>query len=227
MAIAMALKLKVKTMLRCITEDCLYTGGLTGIFAFQENILHAMAKVPREKFVPTYLKPFAYDNNPLPIGHGQTISQPFIVALMTELLQPEENHVILEIGTGSGYQAAILATLVSKVYSLEIIPSLAEQAEKRLQQLGFNNVEVVETDGHKGYPQHAPYDGIIVTAAASHIPLSLIEQLKPGGRLVIPVGLPHTIQHLMMVTKVNAEEYITREVLAVSFVPLTSSEDNK
>lgn len=219
----MTRKQEVKTMLRCIKQDCKYTSGMTGIYAFQKSVLGAMEEVPREKFVPEYMQLNAYDNTPLPIGHGQTISQPFIVALMTDLLIPEKTDVILEIGAGSGYQAAILAKLVSKVYTLEIISSLAKHAQNRLKRLGYDNVEVIEGDGYKGYPQHAPYDGIIVTAAASHIPPSLQEQLKPGGRLVIPVGLPHTIQHLMLIEKVNSEEYTFRDLLAVSFVPLTES----
>jgi protein-L-isoaspartate(D-aspartate) O-methyltransferase len=216
-------KQEVKTLLRIIKQECKDTFGLTGIYAFQKNVLDAMAKVPREEFVPEYMQLYAYDNNPLPIGHGQTISQPYIVALMTDLLLPEKTDVILEIGAGSGYQAAILAKLVSKVYTLEIISSLVNEAQDRLKRLGYDNVEVIEGDGYNGYPQHAPYDGIIVTAAASHIPPSLKEQLKPGGRLVIPVGLPHTIQHLMLIEKVDSEVYIPRNILAVSFVPLTGS----
>lgn len=208
-------------MLHTIQRECDYTFGLTGIRAFQQKVMDAMATVPREDFVPWDMKLYAYENSPLPIGYGQTISQPYIVALMTDLLLPDTNKVILEVGTGSGYQAAILATLVQQVYSLEIIPELASKARKRLARLGYDNVTVLQGNGYMGLPQHALYDGIIVTAAASHIPPPLIEQLKPGGRLVIPVGLPHSIQHLMLVEKDDNGECTTRGILAVSFVPLT------
>lgn len=183
--------------------------------------MDAMAEVLREKFVPDNMKLFAYDNGPLPIGNGQTISQPYIVALMTDLLLPEENDVILEVGAGSGYQAAILAKLVKRVYTIEIIPALAKQAQDRLTKLGFKNIEVRQGDGYNGLSQHAPFDGIIVTAAASHVPAPLIEQLKPGGRLVIPVGLPHSLQYLMLIEKGKDGEVTYREILAVAFVPLT------
>lgn len=217
----MSTKLAIERMLDAIRRDCAYTSGLTGIRTFQQEVMDAMAAVPREKFVPSDLTPYAYDNNPLPIGFGQTISQPYIVALMTNLLFPNKNKVILEVGAGSGYQAAILATLVKKVYTIEIIPELAAKAKKCLAKLGYDNVEVLQGDGHKGCPEHAPYDGIIVTAAARSIPYALKEQLKPGGRLVIPVGLPHSIQHLMLIKKDEEGEFTTRDVLAVAFVPLT------
>ncbi len=210
-------------MLSTIERECLYTSGLTGIKKFQKRVMEAMAEVLREKFVPDNMKLFAYDNGPLPIGNGQTISQPYIVALMTDLLLPTENDVILEVGAGSGYQAAILSKLVKQVYTFEIIPTLAKQARDRLTRLGLTNIEVRQGDGYYGLPQHAPFDGIIVTAAASHVPPPLIEQLKPGGRLVIPVGLPHSLQYLMMITKDNNGEIIPRDILAVSFVPLTGA----
>jgi protein-L-isoaspartate(D-aspartate) O-methyltransferase len=217
----MANKAAVQQMLRTIERECLYTSGWTGIQKFQARVMAAMAEVAREKFVPADLIPYAYDNNPLPIGNNQTISQPYIVALMTDLLHPEENDVILEVGAGSGYQAAVLAKLVRQVYTIEIIPALVQQAQKRLNTLGFKNVEVREGDGYDGLPQHAPFDGIIVTAAASHVPFPLIEQLKVGGRLVIPVGPPHGLQSLKLIEKDNNGEITSREILAVSFVPLT------
>lgn len=180
--------------------------------------MQALAEVPRHAFVPRSEQPRAYVNAPLPIGHGQTISQPYIVALMTELLQPEEQHTVLEIGTGSGYQAAVLATLVKHVYSLEIITELAERAAEDLGRLGFSNVSVLAGDGNRGCPEHAPFDGIIVTAAAPEIPAALLEQLKPGGRIVIPVG-GFFSQDLLLVNK-SADGRIERKsILPVAFVP--------
>lgn len=217
----MSLNPEVKQMLRTIERECEYTRGLTGIKTFQKRVMDAMSEVPRDKFVPENMKPYAYDNSPLPIGNGQTISQPYIVALMTDLLLPEKEDVILEVGAGSGYQAAILAQLAKRIYTIEIIPSLANQANDRLKKLGYKNVEVHPGDGYQGFPEQAPFDGIIVTAAASHVPPPLQEQLKPGGRLVIPVGLPHSIQHLMLIEKDENGEITSREILAVSFVPLT------
>ena len=153
-----------------------------------EKVLSIMTRVQRHCFVPEGETYSAYYNNPLPIGHGQTISQPYIVALMTDLLAPEKQHTVLEIGTGSGYQAAVLSELAGKVYSIEIIEPLAIAAAKVLRELGYANVEVKSGDGSAGWLEHAPYDGIIVTAAAEHIPQPLLDQLKPGGRMVIPVG---------------------------------------
>lgn len=215
----------IEKMLDTIRRECDFTSGLTGINAFPSNVLDAMAKVVREDFVPDDLKPYAYDNNPLPIGCGQTISQPYIVALMTTLLIPDESKVILEVGAGSGYQAAVLATLIKKVYTLEIVPELAERTEKLLARLGYDNVEVSHGDGHKGFPRHAPYDGIIVTAAAKYIPAPLKEQLKPGGRLVVPVGMPYSTQHLMLIEKDKQGAFVTRDILPVAFVPLTGGGD--
>ncbi len=179
-----------------------------------------MAEVPRERFVPAHLRHAAYDNAPLPIGEGQTISQPFMVALMTDLLQLEPDAVVLEIGTGSGYQAALLSRLVRQVYSIERVPQLAADAVTRLAELGYDNVEVRQGDGYAGWPEHAPYDGIIVTAAAQHVPPPLKEQLKPGGRLVIPVGEPYFGQELLLLTKDATGNISTRHVLPVAFVPL-------
>jgi protein-L-isoaspartate(D-aspartate) O-methyltransferase len=215
------MKRSMQEMLHTIEAECKYTYGLTGIRQISPAVIAAMAAVPRDKFVPADIRSAAYDNGPLPIGHGQTISQPYIVALMTHLLSPEPDQVILEVGAGSGYQAAVLAKLVHQVYSIEIIPALAEEAKQRLQKLGYTNIEVRQGDGYYGLEQYGPFDGIIVTAAASHIPSALKEQLKPGARLVIPVGLPYTTQHLMLVEKDAAGRIFTSDVLAVAFVPLT------
>ena len=189
--------------------------------SFEDSILQALESVPRHEFVPEQQKPEAYGNYPLPIGYGQTISQPYIVALMTDLIQPGPDDVILEVGTGSGYQAAVLAKLVKRVYSMEIIEPLAEQAAKRLDRLGYKNVETRLGDGYFGWEEHAPYDAIIVTAAASHVPSPLIQQLKPGGRLVIPVGGRFAIQYLLLIEKTEDGEIMTRQITAVRFVPLT------
>lgn len=211
----------VSTLLQTIEDDCRYTSRYTGIQTFKPEVMNALAKVPRAEFVPNQLKPWAYENNPLPIGNGQTISQPFIVALMTDLLNTGENDKILEIGTGSGYQAAILSLLVAQVYSIEIIPTLAAQAAKRLARLGFDNVKMRHGDGYRGWPEHAPFEGIIVTAAANHVPPLLKEQLKPGGRLVIPVGYPHMGQDLVLLEKDQTGRLTSRIILSVAFVPLT------
>lgn len=208
-------------MLRTIAAECRYTGGITGVTAIRPQVLEAMERVPREQFVPNFYKAMAYNNMPLPIGHGQTISQPFIVALMTELLDPGKDDVILEVGTGCGYQAAILALLVKQVYSIEIVPALAGVAAERLRKLDFSNVAVRRGDGYAGWQEHAPFDGIIVTAAAAHVPPALKEQLKPGGRLVIPIGLPAMTQELMVLEKDKRGKISSRDVLSVAFVPLT------
>ncbi|MEW6519125.1 MAG: protein-L-isoaspartate(D-aspartate) O-methyltransferase [Thermodesulfobacteriota bacterium] len=211
----------IDEMLRTIEAECRYTKGITGVAAIRPQVLEAMGQVLREQFVPPFYKAMAYDNMPLPIGHGQTISQPFIVALMTELLRPAQDDVILEVGTGCGYQAAILSLLVKQVYSLEIVAALAGGAAERLRRLGYHNVEVRRGDGYAGWQEHAPFDGIIVTAAAAHVPLALQEQLKPGGRLVIPVGLPAMTQELLVLEKDKKGEITSRDVLSVAFVPLT------
>jgi protein-L-isoaspartate(D-aspartate) O-methyltransferase len=215
------MKHPMQEMLRTIEAECKYTSGLTGVRQISAAVMDAMAAVPRDKFVPVAEKAYAYDNGPLPIGHGQTISQPYIVALMTQLLSPERDDVILEVGAGSGYQTAVLAKLVHRVYSIEIIPALAQEAKQRLKKLGYANVEVLRGDGYYGLEKYGPFDGIIVTAAASHIPRPLKDQLKPGARLVIPVGLPHATQHLMLVEKDAAGGMFISDVLAVAFVPLT------
>lgn len=189
--------------------------------ALDTRVMDALATVPRQAFVPGGLQHRAFQNGPLPIGHGQTISQPYIVALMTDLLGAKPDDTILEVGTGSGYQAAILSRLVKRVYSLEIIPELAAQAVERLETLGCANVEVRCADGYAGLPEHAPYDGIIVTAAAPHVPPALVEQLKSGARLVIPVGRPGWPQELLVLEKRPDGSLEEREVLGVAFVPLT------
>jgi protein-L-isoaspartate(D-aspartate) O-methyltransferase len=185
------------------------------------KVLEALRLVPRHEFVPAALRADSYADRPLPIGYGQTISQPLIVALMTHLLEPGPSSVVLEVGTGSGYQAAVLAPLVRKVYSIEIIPALAESAAKRVSWLGYANVSVQQGDGYYGLPQAAPFDGIIVTAAAGHIPPPLLQQLKPGGRMVIPIGPPLGQQHLTVVERNPEGRVRTRRVMFVRFVPLT------
>jgi len=212
-------------MLRKIEQDCRATRSYTGIDQFAPGVMEAVARVPREAFVPDELKPWAYENRPLPIGKGQTISQPYIVALMTDLLRPDKDDVVLEVGAGSGYQAAVLAQLVKKLYTLEIVPALAKNAAEILQKLGYHNVEVHQGDASKGWPEHAPFDGIIVTAAAEQIPPALVEQLKPGGRLVIPVGAPQMPQELMLVQKDKKGHLSRRNILPVAFVPFTREED--
>lgn len=204
-----------------VAEDVARTRGYTGKSALNERVMRVMGMVGRHRFVPADLQSQAYQNRPLPIGYGQTISQPYIVALMTDLLEPEAGDVVLEIGTGSGYQAAVLSRLVSQVYSIEIIPELADSASKRLRRLGFANVEVKNADGYYGWQEHAPFDSIIVTAASSHIPPPLVEQLKPGGVLMIPVGPAFQVQQLSMVRKGVDGEITTRQVLPVRFVPFT------
>jgi len=188
-------------------------------------VMTAMEQVPRNEFVPNAYLDAAFDNGPLPIGHGQTISQPYIVALMTDMLELEADDTVLEIGTGSGYQTAVLSQLCKQVYTIEYIPALADMARARLQRLGYDNIESISGNGYDGWPEYAPYDGIIVTAAASHIPKPLIEQLKPGGRLVIPVGRPHLYQELTLVEKDKAGEINIKEVLGVAFVPLQGERD--
>ena len=189
--------------------------------ALDPRVMQALATVPRQEFVPTAERPYAYRNQPLPIGHGQTISQPYIVAVMTDLLQLTPESKVLEVGTGSGYQAAILAELTKQVYSIEIIKPLAEQATSRLARLGYHNIKTRYADGYYGWQEYAPYDAIIVTAAASHVPPPLIKQLKVGGRMVIPVGSSFLTQELLLVTKGPDEKITTRQILPVRFVALT------
>ncbi|MEE4217607.1 MAG: protein-L-isoaspartate(D-aspartate) O-methyltransferase [Xanthomonadales bacterium] len=188
-----------------------------------ESVLQAMMRVRRHEFVPAASRSQAYRNHPLPIGYGQTISQPYIVALMTDLLELSAGDTVLEIGTGSGYQAAVLAELVDRVYSIEIVEPLANQVKERLSRLGYENVTTRLGDGYYGWEEHAPFDAIVVTAAASHVPPPLIAQLKPGGRMVIPVGGQFMTQYLLLIAKDKEGEVTSRQITAVRFVPLTGS----
>ena len=193
----------------------------TGEEPLDEDVMASLGTVERHEFVPARQQPFAYENRPLPIGHGQTISQPYIVALMTDLIKLDSDDVVLEIGTGSGYQAAILAKLVKHVYSIEIIEALADESATRLKRLGYDNVTTTLADGYYGWEAHAPFDAIIVTAAASHVPPPLVQQLAPGGRMIIPIGGRFMTQQLLLLEKTDDDEVITRQVAAVRFVPLT------
>jgi protein-L-isoaspartate(D-aspartate) O-methyltransferase len=189
--------------------------------SFDERVMQVMATIPRHEFVPQDIRASAYENQPLPIGYGQTISQPYIVALMTELLQPQSDHRVLEIGTGSGYQAAVLSQLVRQVYSIEIVEQLGKSSTQLLKRLGYDNVTTRISDGYDGWPEQAPFDSIIVTAAISHIPPPLVQQLKKGGRMVIPVGTRFQTQYLTMVEKDIQGAITTRQLLPVYFVPFT------
>ncbi|OHC70792.1 MAG: protein-L-isoaspartate O-methyltransferase [Rhodocyclales bacterium RIFCSPLOWO2_02_FULL_63_24] len=209
-----------------IREEAWVTRYLTSRPTLAPRVLDAMRQVPRHAFVPDELRHAAYANHPLPIGCGQTISQPYIVALMTDLIEPRPEHVVLEIGTGSGYQAAILSRLVKQVYSMEIVPQLAADARARLQRLGYDNIEVRAGNGRLGWPEHAPYDAILVAAAPGRIPPALIEQLKPGGTLVIPVGIQQVGQDLLAIKKQAGGAIEQRRVLPVAFVPLTGPHAN-
>ena len=196
------------------------TSRETGMSAMSAAVRASLGKVERHRFVPKAQQSMAYRNQPLPIGGGQTISQPYIVALSTDLLQPKPEHVVLEVGTGSGYQAAVLAEVVKQVYSIELLEDLGRTAAARLAEVGYGNVEVRIGDGYAGWPEKAPYDGIVVTAAAPRIPPALVTQLKPGGRMVIPVGGVGWVQHLKVVTKRADGGYDERDVIPVRFVPL-------
>jgi protein-L-isoaspartate(D-aspartate) O-methyltransferase len=212
---------QAQEMLEEIDRDAHYAASTLGRSHIDRRVMDAMKKVPRHEFVPAHLRNDAYANIPLPIGKGQTISQPFIVALMTDLLETKKDDVVLEIGTGSGYQAAVLSELVKKVCTIEIIRELGDSARERLSRLRYRNVEVLIADGYFGWEDRAPFDAIIVTAAAGHVPPPLIKQLKPGGRIVIPIGGVYQVQMLMVVTKDASGKLKTRQVLPVRFVPLT------
>ena len=196
------------------------TSRETGLSAMSGAVRASLGKVERHRFVPKPQQSMAYRNQPLPIGSGQTISQPYIVALSTDLLQPRPEHVVLEVGTGSGYQAAVLAEAVKQVYTIELLEDLGRSAATRLAELGYRNVEVRIGDGYAGWPEKAPFDGIIVTAAAPRIPPALVAQLKTGGRMVIPVGSEGWVQSLKVVTKRADGGYDQRDIIPVRFVPL-------
>jgi protein-L-isoaspartate(D-aspartate) O-methyltransferase len=208
---------------RMVTEvDAMYaqTRSETGLASMSEPVREALGKVERHRLVPSAQASHAYRNHPLSIGSGQTISQPYIVALSTDLLQLKPDSVVLDVGTGSGYQAAVLAEMAARVYSLEIIPSLAQDAKKRLEELGYGTIEIKIGDGYDGWPEKAPFDAIVVTAAAPRVPQALLDQLEPGGRLVIPVGGDGDIQYLKLISKRADGGYDEKKVLPVRFVPL-------
>ena len=206
-----------------IAAQTVLAGEKIGKYNLDARVMEIMGKVPRHEFVPVELQPYAYLNRPLPIGFDKTISQPFIVALMTDMLEIRKEDVVLEIGTGLGYQAAVLAELAHKVYSVEIIEALAQQAVKRLGRAGYTNVEVKVADGSHGLPEHAPFDKVMVTAAPDLIPPALINQLKPGGRMMIPAGLSEN-QQLILVQKSANGRLSTREILPVRFSQLEGAE---
>lgn len=208
-------------MLSEIESDFRATAASTGFARLDPAVRAALAKVPRDRFVPAEQAARAYANRPLSIGHGQTISQPFVVALMTQLIEPQPNHRVLEIGTGSGYQAAVLAELVERVYTIEIVRPLAEQADELLRELGYTNIETRAGDGYRGWPQAAPFDAILVTAAPDEMPQPLIDQLAPGGSLVAPIGPRSGIQNLLLMRKEADGRTVSRNLLPVRFVPLT------
>lgn len=196
------------------------TRSLTGLSAMSPRVRAALGKVERHRLVPPEQRALAYRNHPLPIGQGQTISQPYIVALSTDLIAPEPHHTVLEVGTGSGYQAAVLAETVARVFSIEIIDSLGKEAAENLKNMGYSNVEVKIGDGYKGWPEKAPFDAIVVTAAAPRVPDALFAQLKPGGKMVIPVGAPGGTQELLLITKQIDGKSRQKRILPVRFVPL-------
>jgi protein-L-isoaspartate(D-aspartate) O-methyltransferase len=212
-----------ESMLDTIRAGASETQAYTGVPAFSERVLEALGRVPRHRFVPRYLQREAYADCPLPIGHGQTISQPYIVALMTHLLAVGAAARVLEVGTGCGYQSAVLAELVRQVYSIEVVEPLAASAAQRLRALGYRNVEVRHSDGYLGWSEQAPFDGIIVTAGAPHVPQPLVDQLASGANLVIPVSQDHG-QRLLVVRKQADGRLERREVLPVAFVPLVRGE---
>ncbi len=212
-----------ENMIRLIETDVRATSAYLKRAALDERVLEALASVPRHEFVPADLVDEAYRNRPLPIGHGQTISQPYIVAIMTDLLELEAGQKVLEIGTGSGYQAAVLAALDTRVWSIEIIEALGKRAGSVLARLGYDGIELRVGDGYYGWAEQAPFDAIIVTAAASHIPPPLVKQLAVGGKMIIPVGSRFSTQELILITRISPEEVVTRQVLPVRFVPLTGS----
>jgi protein-L-isoaspartate(D-aspartate) O-methyltransferase len=212
-------------MVAVIEDGVRRTRTQLGRSALSPRVIAAMDRVARHELVPEDVRRDAYRDRPLPIGYGQTISQPYIVAIMTDLVDVGPDSRVLEIGTGSGYQAAVLAEVAGEVYTLEIIPELAQRARRDLERLGYENVTAREGDGYFGWEAHAPFDAIVVTAGASHVPPPLIEQLAPGGRLIIPVGSRFLTQQLLLLSKAGDGSVSTRQVLPVRFVPLTGSHD--
>lgn len=211
---------KLDRMVRDVESQFRHMGARIGKAALGERVAGALREVPRHEFVPASMLPFAYDNEALPIGHGQIIPPPYIVAVMTELLRLEEGDVVLEIGTGTGYQAAVLARLARKVYSVELHRELAAAAMRRLQRLGHGNIEVAVGNGYFGWKDGAPYDAILVTAAVDEIPGPLLEQLGEGGRMVVPVNHSNAGQDLLLVEKGARGAIATTEIMPVSFTPL-------
>jgi protein-L-isoaspartate(D-aspartate) O-methyltransferase len=214
-----------RALMREIERDVRETAEYLNRRELDPRVMAAMASVPRHEFVRPEDRDLAYANRPLPIGYGQTISQPYIVAVMTDLLEPAKGCRALEVGTGSGYQAAVLSRLCEKVYTLEIVEGLGQQARTRLARLGYTNVDVRIGDGYYGWPEAAPFDVIVVTAVAGHIPPPLLKQLKRGGRMVLPVGTRFTTQQLVLVRKLDDGRITTRQMLPVAFVPLTGGHD--
>lgn len=208
-------------MVKLIEADVKATSLYLDKDALDSRVMKSISTVPRHEFVPEDKQASAYQNRPLPIGHGQTISQPYIVAIMTDLLKVNSQSKVLELGTGSGYQAAILSRLVDKVFTIEIIEPLGVKAKKRLARLGYDNIQVKIGDGYYGWEEHAPFDAIVVTAAANHIPPPLIKQLKEGGKMMIPVGTPFMTQQLLLVNKHQDGKIVSQQILPVRFVPVT------
>jgi len=211
-------------MIAEIVADAVFLTAQLGKSSFASPVIEAMGRIPRHEFVPLELQAYAYINSPLPVGYGKTVSQPFIIALMTDLLEPRPGDVVLEVGAGVGYQAAVLSGLVKQVYSIEIIEELALDTRRRLQRLGYRNIEVGIGNGYYGWAEHAPFDKIIVTAAPDLIPPPLIAQLKPGGKMVIPTGIPDK-QQLVFLEKTETGKLSTREVLPVRFSELEEGSD--
>jgi protein-L-isoaspartate(D-aspartate) O-methyltransferase len=213
----------IEGMLYDIQAEANYACRMSGRRMLDDDVLAAMSRVPRQHFVKKIFRSHAYDNSPLPIGKGQTISQPFIVALMTDLLAPKREDKVLEVGTGSGYQTAVLAEMVDHLYTIEIIPKLAHRSRRQLEKEGYANITYRVGDGYFGWPEEAPFDAIMVTAAAEEVPQPLVDQLASGGRLVLPVGKSHYTQDLMLVQKHESGQVQTSNLLPVSFVPLTGN----
>jgi protein-L-isoaspartate(D-aspartate) O-methyltransferase len=213
-------------LVEVIEADVRETSSYLDKEVLDERVLDVLRQVPRHLFVPKGSQDEAYKNRPVAIGHGQTISQPYIVAIMTDLLKPQPDHRVLEVGTGSGYQAAVMAMLTDEVFTMEIIEALGSQARQRLEQLGYHNVQVRIGDGYYGWEEHAPFDAIIVTAAANHIPPPLVKQLRPGGRMIIPVGSSFMVQQLVLVEKDQEGVVTLKQILPVRFVPLTGEHDD-